>query len=71
MNFAKKRVKHDKAKQLFPLNNATKQLRNTEVYKVNFANNDRYKKSTIPFLQNVLNDDEETKRIFKRKCGIV
>ena len=44
-------LKHEKAKKLFPFNNSKRQLRSNEVYKVNFANTDRYKKSTIPFLQ--------------------
>ena len=70
LNFAKKSIKHEKAKQLFPLNNSKKQLRNTEMFKVNFGNTGRYQKSTIPYLQNLLNENEERKRAFIRTCGL-
>ena len=70
LKFAKKCVKHEKTKQLFPLNNSKKKLRNTELFKVNFGNTDRYKKSTIPFLQNLLNKDEERKRSLIKACGL-
>ena len=46
-----------------------KNLRSSEIYKVNFANTDRYQKSTIPFLQNLLNKEENDKANFKRACG--
>ena len=52
-----------------PINQSKRQLRNNEVNKVNFANTDRYKTSTIPFLQNLLNEDEKTKANFIRTCG--
>ena len=70
LNFAKKSMKHEKAKKLFPLNNSKKQLRNTEMFKVNFGNTGRYQKSTIPYLQNLLNENEKRKRAFIRTCGL-
>ena len=48
LNFAQKSLKHEKAKQMFPLKDFKKQLRNTEVFKVNFAATNRYKKSSVP-----------------------
>ena len=38
---------------------------NSEAFKVKFANTKRYMNSAIPYMQNLLNKDEETKTIFK------
>ena len=70
LNFAKKSVKHEKAGKIFPLKQLKKQLRSNELYKVNFASTDRYQKSTIPFLQSLLNKEEKSKTDFKRACGL-
>ena len=70
LNFAKKSVKHEKAGKIFPLKQLKKQLRSNELYKVNFASTDRYQKSTIPFLQSLLNNEEKSKTDFKRACGL-
>ena len=45
--------------KLFPLNYARHQMkkRNHEKYVVTNANTERYKKSAVPFLQRLLNDD--------------
>ena len=69
-NFAKKSLKHEKVRQLFPLKDLKRQLRNTEVFKVNFATTNRYQKSNVPYLQNLLNEDEKTRVDFKRSCGL-
>ena len=66
-----KSVKHEKANELFPVNNNKRLLRNSEAFKVKFAKTKRYMNSAIPYMQNLLNEDEETKRIFKRSCGLV
>ena len=70
LSFAKKCIKHEKAKQLFPLNNHIKHLRNNERFKVNFASSERYKKSSIPYMQNLLNQDESKKNELKRSIGL-
>ena len=44
---------------MFPINlNNTKITRNPNKYKVNFAKTERYKKSSIPSLQRMLNQHE-------------
>ena len=55
LNFAKKSLKHEKVRNLFPVKDLKRQLRNTEVFKVNFATTNRYKKSSVPYMQNLLN----------------
>ena len=61
LNFAKKSLRLDKFSELFPFNNANaKHLmkkRNHEKYAVTNANTERYRKSAVPFLQRLLNDD--------------
>ena len=69
VNFAKKSLRNEKAGKLFPMKQSKKCLGSSEIYKVNFANTDRYQKSTIPFLQNLLNKKENDKADFKRACG--
>ena len=57
LDFAKKCVKHPKLKDLFPFNPETSKydLRNRELFKINFAHTSRYKQSAIPFCQRLLN----------------
>ena len=59
LNFAKKSLKLVKFSELFPLNSAKHLMmkRNHEKYVVKKANTERYKKSAVPFLQRLLNDD--------------
>ena len=59
LNFAKKSLKLDKFSELFPLNNAKHLMkkRNPEKYSVTNANTERYRKSAVPFMQRLLNDD--------------
>ena len=49
LSFAKKCIKNEKAKTLFPLNNHVKDLRNSEKFKVNFAASERYKNLQFHF----------------------
>ena len=58
LNFALKCVKHPKMGKLFPLNPESSEhfLRQREVFKVNFAHSSRYKNSTIPYCQRLLNN---------------
>ena len=59
LNFAKKSVRNEKVKSFFPLNkNKFKNTRNSEKYKVNQFKTNRYKNSSIVYMQNLLNQDE-------------
>ena len=70
LSFAKKCLKNEKVKNFFPYNPCSKiRTRHNEIYKVNHANTERYKKSTIPYLQNMLNDEVKHKRNFLRCKG--
>ena len=57
VKFAKNTTEHKKLKSMFPKNenNAAMQTRDKEEYKTNMANTERYKNSSIPFMQRILN----------------
>ena len=58
LDFAKKCLKHPRHKKLFPTNSTLKDstnIRNREPFTVNFARTERYKKSSIPYCQRLLN----------------
>ena len=59
--FAKNGTQHDKLKDLFPENDKLHgmQTRNPEKYKVQFANTDRLKNSSIIYMQNLLNSNSK------------
>ena len=67
LKFAKDCLKHEQMKQMFPINekNSQVQTRHKEMYKVNKANTERYRQSAVPYLQRLLNEEEEIK--FKEK----
>ena len=69
--FAKKCLKNEKVKTFFPYNEGLKKIgtRHFETFKVNHAKTERYKKSAIPYLQNLLNVEEKQKRQFLRSLG--
>ena len=70
LKFAKSCLKIDKVKNFFPLNHKNdKNTRNHEIYKVNFAHRKRYQNSTIPNMQNFLNDDQKLKKKMLRRFG--
>ena len=74
LDFAKGCLKIEKLKKIFPLNNKkeNKETRNKEKYVVNIARTERYKKSAIPFMQRLLNNDVcEKKKIIKKINEIV
>ena len=69
--FAKKCLKAEKVKEFFPVNEIKSiQTRNFERFKVNPFNTERYKKSSIPYLQSLLNKDDLEKRNFIRSRGV-
>ena len=57
LDFSLKCVKHPKMGNLFPMNpeNSQHYLRKKELFRVNFAHTTRYKNSTIPYCQRLLN----------------
>ena len=57
LKFAKDCLKIDKLKQMFPSNSKDHDMenRNTKKFKVNHAKTERYLKSSIPYLQRLLN----------------
>ena len=59
MKFAKTGIKNDKLNDLFQLNDKKHAMktRKDEKYRVDFANTDRYKNSSIIKMQNMLNED--------------
>ena len=65
LNFARKCVKNEQFKQMFPLNKQTNmKTRHKEKYKVQFANTDRLQKSPIIYMQKLLNLDEQKQSKF-------
>ena len=60
LKFAQKGIKSRKLDDLFPENDKTHIMkkRTTEKYRVNFANTDRYKNSSMITMQNMLNLNE-------------
>ena len=64
LSFAKKSLKLDTFSKFFPLNKAKHLMtkRNPEKYVVNCAKTERYRRSAVPFLQRLLNEDYEKQR---------
>ena len=59
LTFAKKSLKMENFSKLFPINHPEHLMkkRNQEKYVVTKANTERYRKSAVPFLQRLLNED--------------
>ena len=59
LKFAKNCLKHEKMKKLFPLSDKNHHMkrRSAEKFKVHYARTQRYKKSAIPYMQSLLNED--------------
>jgi len=57
LSFAKKCLKSQKHSALFPVEPVTHnhQLRNVELFTVNYARTEKYRKSAIPYMQRKLN----------------
>ena len=67
LKFAKKSVKHENFSNFFPKQSGihTMRTRNPERFMVNKAHTERYKRSAVPFLQRLLNQDHmKQKKIF-------
>ena len=63
-NFAEKCLKNDKVKDIFKprIKNHIMKTREEEIFDVKFAHTERLKKSTIPYIQRMLNRDKTQKR---------
>ena len=59
LRFAKKSTRQDHVSYLFPLNESIHSMktRNPEKYFVNIGHTERMKRSAVPFLQRLLNED--------------
>ena len=68
MRNLQKCVKNPKLNHMFPLNCKYHEMitRDQEKYMVHFANTERLKNSSIIYMQNLLNENEARKQIFKR-----
>ena len=60
LKFAQKCIKNPKTSSMFPLNKKKHEMstRKFEKYKVDHANHERFRKSSIIFMQNLLNQQE-------------
>ena len=63
LNFAKQCLKNPKTQNMFPLNVKSHHMptRKNEKFKVQYANTERFRKSSIIYMQNLLNQHEEFK----------
>ena len=68
LNFAKKCVKNESMSGLFPKTNKSHEfkLRNTEKFEVKFARTERLKKSAIPVMQKLLNEDATKFKLYRQ-----
>ena len=64
LSFAKKSLNLDIFSNFFPLSKAKHLMtkRNPDKYVVNHAKTERYRRSAVPFLQRLLNDDYDKQR---------
>ena len=64
LNFAKKCLKNNKTSLMFPQKTRIHQMetRMQETFDVEFAHTERYKNSSIPYMQRLLNNDEESRK---------
>ena len=64
LNFAKRSLKLENFSKLFPLSESNHLMskRNTERFVINNSSTERYKRSAVPFLQRLLNDDYSKQR---------
>ena len=61
MKFARKCVKSNKSKEMFPLRQKIHEMetRDEEKYEVQHANTERLKNSAIPYMQRLMNEYEQ------------
>ena len=61
LRFAKSCLRHKRMRSMFPVNTTSHSMmkRNCDKFKVNRAITERYKKSAIPYMQRMLNDEDK------------
>ena len=61
LRFAKSCLRHKRMRSMFPINTTSHSMmkRNCDKFKVNRAITERYKKSAIPYMQRMLNDEDK------------
>ena len=66
LRFAKKCLENEKVSNTFPIQNQNHKMKKRKIhkYKVNKGRTTRYRKSAVPFMQKLLNDEFEKKRNF-------
>ena len=64
LSFAQKCLKNNKTNAMFPqkARNHKMETRNQEKFDVTFAHTERYRNSSIPYMQRLLNNDEEVRK---------
>ena len=64
LKFAKNCLKNEKVKNMFPQNESKHgmTLRRRNRFKVNKLRTQRYKKSAVPYMQTLLNNNEESRK---------
>ena len=70
LSFAKKCLRNEKVKSMFPLNRNKRSLRNQNNFIIKFAATERYRKSAVPHMQNLLNEHEKMKAKLVRFKGL-
>ena len=70
LSFARKFLKNEKVKDLFPLNQTKHKMekRKTTKFKTFKARTNRYKKSALPYMRKLLNDENLKNKIFMQGC---
>ena len=63
-------MRNTKVKSMFPLNKSKKILRNQNKFLVKFANTERYKKSAVLYMQNLLNEHAKVNAKLVRFKGL-
>ena len=68
LSFAKKCLNNEKVKDMFPLNKTEHQMmkRKTRKYQTFKANTNKLKKSALPYMRKLLNDESEAKKKWLR-----
>jgi hypothetical protein len=65
IEFARRTRRNEKMKHMFPLNKTKTNMktRNTEKYEVQKGNTNRHQKSSIPYMQRMLNRNHNEKKL--------
>ena len=77
LKFAKRSLKLEHFSKMFPLNDSNHQMtmRNPDKYVINFSRSERHRRSAVPFLQRLLNEDylkqkNDLKRLLRVNNGV-